>query len=582
MTPRTWLLTVSLASTVALGSNAWAGGKGKRGALASPVRYSKIDASTLRVFALGTVGVTTVDGPGAPIRVASPQAGHGTGFAVEADLVITAQHVVNGARHVVVRRPGKGGFVPARVVYSNQDEDIAILHVDTKLPRIRMREAKQALRVRQTVFAVGYPLDPTRTQAQSARGIIAGHLEDASLQLDISLNPGNSGGPLVDEKDLVVGMVISRGDVKKGVQGIGLAVPTRKLRAAVAKAHRELDAGNVAPLSEHDASSAEIVDQLVRNGTLAFGEQVDLRSGFDGREIEKQVDLLVSHLDDSDLLVFLAGNLWNASLAVKHRKVRALGGKTLSAKEADALALDLKLAAIRLAKRGNELDSSIGKRSQFVALALADDATGGDDDDDEAQPEVTASAPAAKDPWQAGFVPAAASRAEVTAAAPVAVKSAAAPPRSTARWTLQASPQMRLAAAGERGVGGGLELKRKLISGSSSTVKVFGNVGLSTGLVSVTSGSSPTLAHSFAAVELGAGLQLALGRTTRLELYAGIAPSYYSVSRSVLTMNRTADYVFDHYRATASLAVKWLNISAGVRSISSTWWLEPIGLGINF
>src|SRR5262245_30959874 len=62
----------------------------------NPVQYSKVDASTVRVFALGTVGVSTIDGPTTPIQIAAPHAGHGTGFAVEPDLIITAQHVVNG------------------------------------------------------------------------------------------------------------------------------------------------------------------------------------------------------------------------------------------------------------------------------------------------------------------------------------------------------------------------------------------------------------------------------------------------------------------------------------------------------
>lgn len=218
------------------------------------VTYASIDASTVRVFAVGTVGVTTVQHRGLDIELAETQAGHGTGFAVEPDLIITAHHVVEGARHVVVRLPGDGGFL-ARVVYSNKEQDVAVLHVAAALKPIRMQRDGEPLRVRQTVFAVGYPLDATRTQAQSARGIISGHRADNRLQLDISLNPGNSGGPLVDESDVVVGMVIARGDVEKGVQGIGIAVPVDKLATAIADARRGLTTTPAKPTSAHEKMS---------------------------------------------------------------------------------------------------------------------------------------------------------------------------------------------------------------------------------------------------------------------------------------------------------------------------------------
>src|SRR5260221_13662941 len=93
-------------------------------AWAKPVSYPNVDASTLRVFAVGTVGVASISNGTFSVQVADPQAGHGTGFAVDSDLVITAEHVIDGARHVVIRLPGDGGFLPARVVWSDKDQDI--------------------------------------------------------------------------------------------------------------------------------------------------------------------------------------------------------------------------------------------------------------------------------------------------------------------------------------------------------------------------------------------------------------------------------------------------------------------------
>jgi trypsin-like peptidase len=559
----TCTLVVSLLVLGVFASTSFAGGK----SATSPVRYSKIDASTLRVFAVGTVGVAPLEGSDPPVQVATPQAGHGTGFAVESDLVITAQHVVKGARHVVIRLPGKGGYLPARVVYENEDDDIAVLHVDARLPQIKMRESEYVLRVRQTVFAVGYPLDASRTQAQSARGIIAGHLEDASVQLDISLNPGNSGGPLVDDRDMIVGMVIARGDVKKGVQGIGWAVPIRKLRTAVGRAHRALGSGRVAPLSEHDQLSARVVDELVGSGTLSFGSEL---GSLDKRSVERQVDILVERLEDADLLVFLAGNLWNAALAIETRKVRAIAGKPLSRADADVWVRDLKHAAARLAQRSVELDHSIRDRSKFVELALAEDHAGSDEED--------APVDATDDPWEARQHVSASLSGDLVVDGAFASTTRA--PR-TLRWTVQTSPSLRLAT--DRAFGGELAVQRKLISGSSARVRPFAAFGASAGLAVDGNTSAMLAGQSFAALELGGGLSVRLGRTSQLELYGGVAPSYTTVVPDIGSpMTRQSEYVIDHFRGSASVAIGWLTISTSVRSVHSTVWLEPIGLGVNF
>ena len=65
------------------------------------VSYQGVDASTVRVFAIGNVGTESIElGDGETIYVATPAAGHGTGFMVGNDgLLLTAQHVVDKARH---------------------------------------------------------------------------------------------------------------------------------------------------------------------------------------------------------------------------------------------------------------------------------------------------------------------------------------------------------------------------------------------------------------------------------------------------------------------------------------------------
>jgi hypothetical protein len=509
----------------------------------STVRYSGIDASTLRVFAVGTVGVATVTGHGLPIQVGDLHGGHGTGFAVDPELVITANHVIEGARHVVIRLPGEGGFLPARVVYANRNQDVAVLHVDAKLTPIHLNPA--ALRVRQAVYAVGYPLDPSRTQAQSAKGIISGQLEDSRLQLDMSLNPGNSGGPLVDEHDTVVGMVVARGEVEHGVVGIGMAVPVAQLDAAVAEARRSVAAGEVPASSQHEMMSAEVVDALIRQGTLPSRDKnEDLKTHLERGDLEQEVDKLTARLDDADLLVFVAGAMWNASLALRYGGVRAVGERKLTEGQAQQLGGSLATAAVRLAKRAVDLDASVGARSGFVQVAVAA-------------------------PTEVGV-----HSGDVVAGYRIEPMSA---PAAQTRWFVAASILQRQNRYATGGWGGGVELAMRRSYGSM----LFG-LGASAGVALLDGMEGAGLSHAFFALEVGTGREVALG-SRQLQIYVGLAPSYYVAQASAgTTTTSESAFVFDHLRAAASIDVSRIHITSGARMIGSTFWLEPIGVGFLF
>ncbi len=503
------------------------------------VSYAGVDASTVRVFAVGTVGVESHEHEGRRFDMAVPMAGHGTGFAIDKQLILTANHVVVGARHVVIRHPGEGGLQAARVVYTSEEDDVAVLYVHANLKPIRMRADNQPLRVRQTVFAIGYPLDPTRTQAQSAKGIIAGERDNDRLQLDIALNPGNSGGPVVDENDQVIGLVSSRGDPEKGVQGIGVAIPNSRLRVAVAAARELVAAGSVTPISEHESLSAEVVDSLVTKGTLGSGVTKSRDTNY-----QQIIDELAERLGDADLLVFVSGNMWNAALALRYGGVRTVGERTLTEHEAHTLAGVLETASVQLARRGNEIDGAVMSRSSFVRVALAFNSTPNLELRDGGVTMPSLSMPSVR-----------------------------------SRWTFQAYMHVRQNGESDS-LGLGLELKDQLAGR-----RMFVSWGASLGRVDVAlPDARMSVTHAYYAVEAGLGVRFPLGAKTQLELYAGIAPCYYSASVDDHMGGETsrAGLVFDHYRATASLAIGRLYLSTGVRAISDATWYEPLGVGINF
>jgi serine protease Do len=158
-----------------------------------------------------------------------PVRGQGSGFIVSADgTILTNAHVVRDAKEVIVKLTDRREF-QAKVLGADAKTDIAVLKIDTKnLPTVSLGNARD-LQVGEWVLAIGSPFGFENSVSAGVVSAKGRSLPDDSfvpfIQTDVAVNPGNSGGPLLNARGEVIGINSQIFSRTGGYQGLSFAIP---------------------------------------------------------------------------------------------------------------------------------------------------------------------------------------------------------------------------------------------------------------------------------------------------------------------------------------------------------------------
>ena len=229
-----------------------------------------------------------------------PMRGEGSGFIVSPDgYIITNAHVVDGANQVTVKLTDRREFT-AKVIGTDKRTDIALLKIAaTNLPAVDLSNPP-GVKPGQWVIAIGSPFGfENSVSAGIVSGVhraLPGGQMTPFIQTDVAVNPGNSGGPLVNASGQVVGVNSQIYSRSGGFMGLSFAIPAKVAEnvAQQLKAHGRVNHGRLGiGIQGLDQSLAQSFGLPDANGALVGNVEKDspaAKAGFKTGDIIRKID----------------------------------------------------------------------------------------------------------------------------------------------------------------------------------------------------------------------------------------------------------------------------------------------------
>jgi len=268
------------------------------------------DNALLDAYSLAVTRVAEEASPSVVAIHATPRAGArrsrggtGSGFVFTPDgLILTNSHVVHDAGSISVETLAGDRFEADRVG-EDPHTDTALIRVGARLPALTLGGSR-SLKVGQLAIAIGNPLgfDCTVTAGVvSALGRTlrsgSGRLIDDVVQTDAALNPGNSGGPLMDSAGRVIGMNTA---IIAGAQGLCFAIAIDTVRQVAIELLRH---GRVRRAQLGVAAQTVPISQRARRHF-----ELEARTAIRISEIEPDGPAARAGLESGDVIVGFAGD----------------------------------------------------------------------------------------------------------------------------------------------------------------------------------------------------------------------------------------------------------------------------------